>query len=195
MTKFKRLLPTILMILFEAAIGTMLLIDGQGFTGVIFIIFGVLMLVLGIASLIRTLLAGRNGGRISGFALTMSVILIAIGAFFTAASDSVLSVVSFIAFIYGIILVISGIFKLADYLTLRMVGVGTGFAIFAAIVSIVLGILIAFNPFGTAEVFWTVLGIMLLVSAFFDLIALILYGKLMRRVDPETLINVEGTEK
>lgn len=194
MEKFKRLLPTILMILFEVVIGILLLIDGERFTGVIFVIFGVLMLVLGLISLIRTLLAARGGNVISSFALVMSIILITIGAFFTAASGSVLGVVGFIATIYGLILVISGVFKLADYLTLRAAGVGSGFAIFSVIISIVLGILIAFNPFGTAQIFWTVLGIMLIASAVLDIISLIIFGNAMKNVD-FTYVNVEYKDK
>lgn len=194
MEKFKRLLPTILMILFEVVIGILLLIDGERFTGVIFVIFGVLMLVLGLISLIRTLLAARGGNVISSFALIMSIILITIGAFFTAASGSVLGVVGFIATIYGLILVISGVFKLADYLTLRAAGVGSGFAIFSVIISIVLGILIAFNPFGTAQIFWTVLGIMLIASAVLDIISLIIFGNAMKKAD-FTYVNVEYKDK
>lgn len=194
MEKFKRLLPTILLILFEVVIGILLLIDGERFTGVIFVIFGVLMLVLGLISLIRTLLAARGGNVISSFALVMSIILITIGAFFTAASGSVLGVVGFIATIYGLILVISGVFKLADYLTLRAAGVGSGFAIFSVIISIVLGILIAFNPFGTAQIFWTVLGIMLIASAVLDIISLIIFGNAMKNVD-FTYVNVEYKDK
>ena len=194
MEKFKRLLPTILMILFEVVIGILLLIDGERFTGVIFVIFGVLMLVLGLISLIRTLLAARGGNVISSFALVMSIILITIGAFFTAASGSVLGVVGFIATIYGLILVISGVFKLADYLTLRAAGIGSGFAIFSVIISIVLGILIAFNPFGTAQIFWTVLGIMLIASAVLDIISLIIFGNAMKKAD-FTYVNVEYKDK
>lgn len=194
MEKFKRLLPTLLMILFEVVIGILLLIDGERFTGVIFIIFGVLMLVLGLISLIRTLLAARGGNVISSFALVMSIILITIGAFFTAASGSVIGVVGFIATIYGLILVISGVFKFADYLTLRAAGVGSGFAIFSVIISIVLGILIAFNPFGTAQIFWTVLGIMLIASAVLDIISLIIFGNAMKNVD-FTYVNVEYKDK
>ena len=194
MEKFKRLLPTILMILFEVVIGILLLIDGERFTCVIYVIFGVLMLVLGLISLIRTLLAARGGHVISSFALVMSIILITIGAFFTAASGSVIGVVGFIATIYGLILVISGVFKLADYLTLRAAGVGSGFAIFSVIISIVLGILIAFNPFGTAQIFWTVLGIMLIASAVLDIISLIIFGNAMKNVD-FTYVNVEYKDK
>ncbi len=194
MEKFKRLLPTILMILFEVVIGILLLIDGERFTGVIFVIFGVLMLVLGLISLIRTLLAARGGNVISSFALVMSIILITIGAFFTAASGSVIGVVGFIATIYGLILVISGVFKLADYLTLRAAGVGSSFAIFSVIISIVLGILIAFNPFGTAQIFWTVLGIMLIASAVLDIISLIIFGNAMKNAN-FTYVNVEYKDK
>ena len=48
MQTFKRLLPTILMILFEIFAGVMLITNGEGFTKVILIVFGSLTLVGGI---------------------------------------------------------------------------------------------------------------------------------------------------
>ena len=56
MAKFKKLLPTILMLIFEVLIGVLLLIDGEKFTEVIFIIFGILLLVSGLISLISTMI-------------------------------------------------------------------------------------------------------------------------------------------
>lgn len=175
MSKFKRLLPTILMIIFELAIGVMLLIDGEKFTQTIFIVFGVFMLICGIITLIFSLTSGKVDGRISVGNLVVAVMLIAIGGFFTAASGSVMGVMSTMMLVYGIIMVINGILKLFDFLSHRRQSPVAGFAIFGAIISIVLGIVIAFNPFGATEVVWTILGIILIASAVVDMISLILY--------------------
>ena len=186
MEKFKRLLPTLLMLVFEIAIGVMLLIDGEKLTGIIFIIFGVLMLVGGIINLIVCLVKARKGGTLETMPLVMSVIMIAIGGFFTAASGSVTQVVSTITMIYGVIMTINGVIKLADYLAFRtFAAYGNGFIVFSAVLSILFGIVIAFNPFGTALVIWTLLGIALLVSAGLDIITLIIYGKALRQIKAE----------
>ena len=183
MEKFKRLLPTILMIVFEIAIGIMLLIDGERLTYLIFIIFGSVMLVAGIISLISALIRGRKEG-IQPLALAVSVIMIAVGGFFAAASGSVMQVVSTVTFIYGIILIISGVFKFADFMAFRsMTDSLSGIVLVSAILSVIFGFVIAFNPFGAAIVIWTLMGIGLLVSAFLDIITLVIYGKVVRQLE------------
>ena len=184
MNTFKRLLPTVLMILFELAIGVMLLINGEKLTWLVFLIFGVFLLVIGLIGLIRALLGSRNGGAIQTMPLVLSVLMIAVGAFFAAATGHVAEVVSAVTLIYGVILMISGVIKLADSLAFRNeTGYYNGFVIFSAILSIVLGIVIAFNPFGAAAVIWTILGIAIIVSAAMDTVTLIIFGKALRDME------------
>ena len=171
------------MILFEIAIGVLLLIDGKGFTTAVFIIFGSVMLLLGVISLIQTLISAKKEGVFHPVALIIAGILIAVGIFFTATASSVLSVMSAVLVIYGIIMIISSFFKLADYFTMKNLGAQSGFGLFSAAVSLIMGILFVFNPFGAAVAIWTLMGIMLIASATLDLIALILYGIKIRSVD------------
>ena len=193
MEKFKRLLPTILMIVFELTIGILLLIDGEKFTQVILIIFGVFLLICGLITLIRSLLAGRNGGSIPMLQLVLSIILIAVGAFFAAASGSVMSVMSAVTLVIGIIIAFNGMLKLAEYVSIRKSGGVSWFAVVGAILTIILGIVIAFNPFGTTALMWTILGVMLIVSVIFDIISLILFGVALRSI-PATTVDVEGKD-
>ena len=186
MDKFKRLLPTILMIAIEIAIGIMLLIDGEKLTWIIFIGFGSILLLLGVISLIAALMGGKKSGSIRTGQLVMAVLMMAIGAFFAAASGSVTEVVTSVTLIYGIILIISGVFKLADYFAFRsFAGAGNVFVVISALISIIFGVIIAFNPFGSALVIWTIMGIAILVSAFLDIITLIIFGKLVRELTNE----------
>ena len=60
--KIKNLIPTILMLIFEVIVGVLLIVNGEKFTQVIFISFGVLLLISGLFSLIATLFGARNGG-------------------------------------------------------------------------------------------------------------------------------------
>lgn len=194
MAKFRLLIPTILMLIFEAAVGVLLLIDGEKFTQIIFIIFGVFLLVVGLVKLIRSLLAGRNGGSISMSQMVFSVVLIAAGAFFAAASGSVLSVVSAFTLVIGIIMAFIGMLKLMEYATIRKYNTVTWVAVIGAVITIILGIVIAFNPFGATEVLWTILGVMLIVSAVLDVISLIIFGIALKNVPKSAVINVEVKE-
>ncbi|WP_405345092.1 DUF308 domain-containing protein [Ruminococcus sp.] len=197
MAKFKNLIPTIIMLIFELVIGVLLIINGEKVTQVVFILFGVLMLVCGIISLIASLLRSRNGGELSMSQLVLSIILIGIGAFFTAASGSVMSVVSSFTLIIGIIMAFNGILKLVEFFTIRRAGSVAWFAAVGAIVTIILGLVIAFNPFGATRVMWTVNGILIIVSAVFDIISLIIFGAAMKKMPPITrhdVINTKGKE-
>lgn len=193
MSTFKRLLPMIILFLFEVAIGVLLILNGERFTQVIFIIFGVIMLICGLITLIRGLLDGRNGGTISGVKMFFAVLLLAIGAFFTAAAGSVLSVISAVTLVIGIIMVFNGMLKLVEYASMRKQGAGATFAIIGAIVTIILGIVIAFNPFRSAEAMWVILGILIIVSAVFDLISMIAFAVMLKKTTV-TVVEVQAKD-
>ena len=198
MSKFKSLIPTILMLIFEVVIGVLLIINGEKFTQVVFIIFGVLMLICGLISLIRSLLAGRNGGSISTPQLVLAIVLIGVGAFFTAASGSVMEIMSAVTVVIGIIMAFSGVLKLAEFITIRKIGPVMWFAAVGAIVTIILGFVIAFNPFASTQAMWMILGILILVSALFDIISLIIFGVSMKNfpaITKENVIDTDGEEK
>ena len=182
MKRFSKLLPTILLIIFEIAVGVMLLIDGEKLTSIIFIGFGSLLLIIGLISLISAIVKGSKEGSIQTLALIISVLMIAIGAFFAAASGYVTQIVTTVTLIYGIIMIISGVIKLADYFAFRKTTLRvSGFVAFSAVISIILGIVFVFNPFGTALVIWTILGIALLISAALDIITLIIYSRAVKQ--------------
>ena len=194
MNIFKKLLPTIVMLLFEIAVGVLLMINGEKFTQVIFIIFGVLLLVSGLITLIRSLLNGRNGGSIPMSQLLLAIILIAVGAFFTAASGVVLSVMSAVTLVIGVIMAFNGMLKLVEFAAIRRTGQVTWFALVSAIITIILGLVLAFNPFGATEAIWIIMGIMLIVSAVFDVIALILFAIALKKAPPQNVIEAEGRD-
>ena len=192
MSKFKRLLPTILMLVFEVAAGVLLLIDGEKFTQVVFIVFGVFLLLCGIITLILSLLAGRNGGTMSMGQLIFAVVLLAIGAFFAAASGSVMSIMSTVTTLLGIIVAFNGMLKLVEYFSFSKYSGGVaGFAIVSGIITIILGILIAFNPFGATQAMWTILGVLILVSAGMNIISLIIFGAALRRMPNEVMVEAD----
>lgn len=174
MSTFKRLLPIIILCIFEFIVGVLVLTNGETFFRVVFIIFGILLFVGGLITLIRSLMEGRKGGTMPMFPMILSLFMIGFGAFFTAASSAVLAVMTAFTLVAGIMMFIDGIFKIIEYFTLRGEGVtGIGLLLFDAIVTILLGILLAFNPFAATLAEWIIIGVSMIVSAVFDVIAMI----------------------
>ena len=195
--KMKYLIPTILMLIFEVIVGVLLIVNGEKFTQVIFISFGVLLLISGLFSLIATLFGARNGGLISTPQLVLSIVLLGIGAFFTAASGSVMEVMASFTVILGIIIAFNGILKLAEFFNLRQVGPVMWFAAVGSIVTIIVGFLIAFNPFGATTMMWTILGILIIISAVFDVISLIIFTIALKKtpaIVKQDMIDTDGDE-
>lgn len=174
MSTFKRLLPIIILCIFEFIVGVLILTNGESFFRVAFIIFGILLFVVGLITLIQSIMAGRKGGSMPLFPMVVALFMIGIGAFFTAASSAVLAVMTAFTMVAGIMMLINGIFKVIEYFTLRGDGVtGIGLLLFDAIVTILLGILLAFNPFAATLAEWIIIGVSMIVSAVFDVIAMI----------------------
>lgn len=193
MSIFKKLIPMILIFIFEIVIGVLMFIDGERFTQISFIIFGGLLLLCGIITLIKTLVVGKRNGVIPLLPMVMAIVLLALGAFFTASSESVMSIMSALWIVIGIIMAFSGMIKLFEFATLRGAGARVGFAIIGAIVTIVVGIVIAFNPFGATETAWKIFAIMIIISAVFDLISMIIYAVKLKNADV-TVVEVKAKE-
>ena len=183
MQTFKRLLPMILMLIFELAVGIMLIINGEAVTKTVFIIFGGLTFVGGIVTLIASLLKGRNGGRMPLPALIAALIMIAVGGFFVAAIDSVLEVMAAVTVVLGLIMATNGLFKFFEYFYIRSIFPISPVALISAIVSVIVGFVIAFNPFAATESMWVIIGILIIVSAVFDFIGMIMMGSAVKKVE------------
>ena len=188
MKTFKRLLPMIIILLFEIAVGIMMLINGALLFHIIFWVFGILLLIGGIITLIRAIVVGRKEetAAVGTWALISAIIMIGIGGFFIAIGANPDPFLAFIAVIFGIIMAINGMFKVAEYASIRKSGTVNGFVIVGAIITIILGIIIAFNPFGP-ELMYLIFGIMILVSAVLDVISLIIFAKAMKEYEDQLI--------
>lgn len=190
MNKFKSLIPSILILLFEAAIGVLMIIFGERFNQAIIIAFGVLMIIGAIVTLIRGLIARKKEGGNGAFPLTAAFVMALIGIFFVAASGFIMPA---IMLVLGVIMVFNGIFKISEFFQLRREGNTSVFTLINAVITIILGFVIAFNPFGASDVMWKIVGILITVSAALDLIALIyIFVKLKKA--PQKTVDVEGKE-
>ena len=119
-------------------------------------------IVYGAVCIIRALTKGRGSGSI-----VWGVICCLFGLL---VGSSFPSLVSFLPFIIGMIVLVSGLTKLQGALEARRQGYGWIMMLVGAVVSVGLGVLIMFNPFSTLSFTLRIIGIVLLVDGAENLI-------------------------
>ncbi|MBO4384923.1 MAG: DUF308 domain-containing protein [Clostridia bacterium] len=178
MEKLKNNLPLIILIVLELAVGVLLLINAELFTRVILILFGVGLMGIGVLFLVRSITNADNGA-MSWLALALSVVAFVVGVLCTFFSGSLINVVAIIAVIYGVIMVISAIFKIKAYLDVRRMGLKPSpFTLLSAVIAFILGVVIILNPFKAVEALFIFTGIVLIVQAVLDIAMLVFKIKL-----------------
>lgn len=212
MEKLKKLLPAILMILFEIAVGTLLLINPEKFTITVFIIFGAVLILCSLVMLIRYLKdrkavvnaiaeaqkrAGESGEAavevkpIGILPLIAAIVTFVLGAMFAFGSGMMYSWTVLIVIFYGAIMLIKGIIKIADFVSLKKAGAGVSkLKLVVGILSVALGVvLIVFNG-NARDVMFTLSAISLLIEAAMDIASLILGLKISKKQE----IEAQGDE-
>ena len=196
MDRFKRILPAILMIIFEVAVGVLLLIDAQKFTTTVFIVFGCVLIICAIVLLVRYLVDRKKAAKDSTGQTSASVITLidaiaafVFGAVFAFGSSILYGLTGLMLVFYGAVMIVKGIFKISDYISLKKGGYGVStLVLIIGILSIVLGVLIIFNPFGALDVVFTIAGIYLIIEAVFDIVALIMGMKISKAIEAEAVV-------
>lgn len=174
---FREYLHTIIMILFQAVIGVLLLINPDSFTRAVITAFGIVMLIIGVTHIIKYF-KRKNESLFPALRLTAGIISLIVGFIFTFCTSLIMGVFSLIAVIYGIILLVSGVFKMQDFFQAKKYEPYVPVVIFlSAAVSVILGIIIIINPFETALLVFRFAGISMLIGAAADIITLILIAK------------------
>lgn len=174
MSKFQRCLAIIVFIFFEVYAGVRLLTAPADFSNSAVTVFGIVMLLIGAISLYLALSLKAQQLPYK-FALACAVIDLVLGVVFVAFSQKVVGAFPTFAKIYGVIMVITGISKIGDYITLQVWGLPRKFLwLIGAILTVVLGVVIFMNPFATVEMAWTWSGYFLIITGAFDLLVFIL---------------------
>ena len=84
-----------------------------------------------------------------------------------------------IAVIYGVILVVSAVFKVKSYIDVSRMGLKPSpFTLLGAAIALILGTVIILNPFKAVETLWVFTGIVLIVQAVLDIAVLVFKIKL-----------------
>ena len=157
--------------LFEGLFGLMLLFNPRTFTTMIIRFFGILFLVIGIVYLIGYLKNRMSYSTVTPIAMTLLLVL---GLVLTFGTNFVFGLFAFVTLLYGIVMLIYGIFKLQNYFQCKKVNARISvLALFSAIASIIVGVLVIVNPFGTDMAVLKFIGIALIVEAVIDIVDIV----------------------
>ena len=192
MEKFKRILPAILMILFELAVGVLLLINPERFTTAVFIAFGCVLMVCSLILLIRYLKArkeasgGPAGKQAGALTLFIAIVTFCFGAVFAFGSSMLYGMTGLLLVFYGAVMIVKGVFKISDYFALKKEGFGvSALRPVVGVLSVILGGLIIFNPFGALEAVFMIAAIGLIAEAVLDIVALALGVRVSNMIEAE----------
>lgn len=168
------LVGRIVLCLLELIVGILLFIDPVGFASGIFIATGILLIILGIVEGIQYF---RMPPEEAFFRqpLVKGLVFVGVGAFFTFCSDWLLLTFPILTVVYGVAILLSGLVKIQLAVDLfRWKSKKWFFPALSAVLSIVCDVLILWNPFTSTTILWSFAGVMLIVSAVFDAVTLLL---------------------
>ena len=175
MTNYRNRIPAIIYALFELAVGILLLRDPIGFTSVVIKLFGGITLAIGIIYLVSYIRQKRLYDENHYFVLSLSVLSIIIGAVCLLLTGVIQDLFAAVAFIYGIIFILTAVYKIKAYTELKKANMPVSvITIIAAAISVILGLVVIINPFGAVNAFWTFTGIALIAEAALDFITVVM---------------------
>lgn len=190
MQTFKKVLPAILMIVFEIGVGVMLIIDAEKMAAWAFLAFGVIMMIAGLVLLLRFVIERKKQESDNPGLVGAAVPLLIAGLVFAVAHQLLADMLGIIAVIFGAILLISGAFKIIGFfMAKKEYTVAPGLAIFSGILSLILGVVIMINPFGSIQVLGIFIGVSLIFGAVMDIISLISGGSKYKHVVIATTVS------
>lgn len=195
MKNLKQNLSNIVVCLFEAVIGILLLINPVGFTSGILVVFGIVLMLTGLINVIKYFRMESEEAVISQN-LMKGLILLAAGGFCTFNFTWFIITFPLLSIIYGVMTLLVGFNKIQWAVDmLRMKKKKWFLAAISAVISIMCTVVILKNPFTSSTVLWMFAGSSLIVEAIFDMIALILNGrnKIKTSVDVEEESEKNGS--
>ncbi len=172
MKDVKENIGNIIMCLGEILIGIILLIKPVGFTKTIIIGVGLILLVMGITNIVKYFKTNAIEA-MKEQSLSTGLIFSAIGLFCTLRSNWFIATFPVLTILYGVIIFLVGLKKVqwaVDSIRLKrkywyIVGIN-------AILSIIFALIVMNNPFSTIAVLWQFTGVVLIVEAVFDIVAI-----------------------
>ena len=180
---------SILMCLLEVLVGVLLLIDPIGFTSTIIIVVGAGLLLTGLVLIIRYFRSDPAEGALTQ-RLFKGLLMLLGGLFCVLRSKWFVATFPLLTILYGAAILVSGVGKIQWTADMLRFGRKRWYLPAAsAVCSLAFAAVILFNPFTTTEILWSFTGIVLIVEAAFDIIAIALGGK-HKAMDDDNIIDV-----
>jgi uncharacterized membrane protein HdeD (DUF308 family) len=174
MKTIKENIGSILLSLFEIAVGILLLIEPIGFTSVIIIGIGIALLITGIISTVKYFNLEPVSAAKSKI-LLKGLISFLVGYFCIVKYGCVVATFPVLTILYGLGILVLGLAKIQWTADLVRAKRDKWFlAALAALLSMMLAVVILLNPFPTANAVWTFTGIALIIEGAFDIVILII---------------------
>ena len=153
-------------------------------------LLGGALIVMGVFQLI-SFLRGERLGFYNKFVMMMGIVLVLLGIWICTQPHIVLSIIPVVV---GIIVLIHGLMDIQYTLDIKKAGSTKWWiALIAAILTLVVGLLLVFNPFTAYEITMVLLGIAMLYDGWSDL-ALLLFSYLAQRDTDRRLREFKGNE-
>lgn len=183
MKAFKIHFSGVVLCLFEIVVGVLLLINPESFTSGIIIGAGAVMMILGLASIIKYFVKSVEVAA-SGQFLMKGLVGLLVGLFCALKTEWFVDTFPAMTIIYGVAVLLTGISKIQlTFDMLRRKSKKWYLALISAVIAIVCAIIILNSPFDSTDVLWLFTGIALICEAVLDIVTLILSGKLRKEED------------
>ena len=171
MDKKNKRINALVLCLGELLIGILLLVKPVGFTSGIIIAIGVALMLRGVMDIVSYFKAGAaEAAKQRG--LAKGVVSLLLGFVCSFMTNWLMTAFPFVGMIYGIMLVLLGVEKVQTAVDQKRLGISKWYmAAISAVISVVCGAIIMFNPFTTTVYMWMFTGISLIVEAIADIIS------------------------
>lgn len=163
----------IVLCLFELVVGLLLMINPVGFTSTIILVAGVILMIAGLACVVKYFKADAKEAAVSQN-LMKGLASMLVGGFCAFKSHWFIATFPVLTMIYGVVILMTGLSKVQLAVDmLRMKNKHWFWAAINAVVSIICAIIVLGAPFTSAAVLWVFTGVSLIVEAVFDVVTLI----------------------
>ena len=163
----------IIMCLCELIVGILLLVNPVGFTAGIISSLGVVFIVLGVVSIVRYFKTPPEQAVVEK-GLTKGLIEVSAGFLCIFGNKWIILAFPLLTVVYGIGILITGITKIQWTVDMLRLKTRRWFwSAIGAVLTIICGVIILCNPFGSTSVLWTFIAIALIVQAVIDAVVTI----------------------
>lgn len=174
MKSFKVNIPIILLIILEIAVGILLLVNPETFTQAVIVVFGIGLFAVGVIYLLQYFLEKKGDVKHNILPLIVGAVSLIVGAVCAICSGMILGLDQVIAVVYGVVLLVTGVYKLYNFFKAKKNGVPVSkVSIISGLIAIVLGIVIVIYPKDATFTVWQITGIVLIVEAVVDCLSIV----------------------